>query len=262
MPTAGQRSIREPGATEAALPFDLGEFFFPGLLSGSKARLGLWQQEKGDAQQRDDHPDPRRLELDWNRSDLDERRNAVAARHLMDEIGREAFVHQAPAPPSVKPLGHPCAGGQAEADDQRHRPDRFEPRAEVETPDADWVGNGDDSQKKKEVERAEPVIAPGVDAARIMMLQPIGPDHDIAENQGEMLTPLLGHRFREVSVAVRAIRRSGDLDLHGQQGQRDRENRVAEPFEAIESALGAVGLGVRELGHQPERLLPPERSKS
>src|SRR5215217_889392 len=46
-----------------------------------------------------------------------------------------------------------------------------------------------------------------VDAARIMVLQPVGADHDIAENQREIFAPLLGHGARQVAVAMRP---SGD----------------------------------------------------
>jgi hypothetical protein len=66
-----------------------------------------------------------------------------------------------------------------------------------------------------------------------MVLQPVGADHDVAENQREIFAPLLGHGARQVAVAMRALGRSGDLDLDDQQGQRDCENRVAEPLEAV-----------------------------
>jgi hypothetical protein len=39
---------------------------------------------------------------------------------------------------------------------------------------------------------------------------------------------------------MRALGRPGDLDLDDQQGQRDCENRVAEPLEAVEPALGTM----------------------
>jgi hypothetical protein len=39
---------------------------------------------------------------------------------------------------------------------------------------------------------------------------------------------------------MRTIGRSGNLDLDDQQGQRDCENCVAEPLEAVEPALGTV----------------------
>ena len=139
-----------------------------------------------------------------------------------------------------------------EAGNQGHRPDGLEARAEVEAPDADRIGNDDDGQQEQEVDRAEPVIAPGVDAARIMVLQPVGADHDVAENQREIFAPLLGHGLRQVAVAMRALGRSRDLDLDDQQGQRDRENRVAEPLEAVEPALGAMGLRVGALSHHAE----------
>src|SRR5688500_1338053 len=39
---------------------------------------------------------------------------------------------------------------------------------------------------------------------------------------------------------MRALGRSGDLDLDDQQGQRDREHRVAEALEAVEPAHGTM----------------------
>ena len=53
----------------------------------------------------------------------------------------------------------------------------------MEAPDADWIRNDDDGQQEQEVDRAEPVITLRVDAARIMVLEPVDADHDIAENQ-------------------------------------------------------------------------------
>jgi hypothetical protein len=120
-----------------------------GLLSGFAARLGLRQQEEGDAQQRDGHPDARRRDHNRNGSNLDQRRNTVAARHLLEEIGREPFVHHSSARHSVKPLGHPSAGGQGEARNQGHRPDGLELRAEAEAPDAYWIGDDDDGQQEQ-----------------------------------------------------------------------------------------------------------------
>ncbi len=46
---------------------------------------------------------------------------------------------------------------------------------------------------------------------------------------------------------MRAVGRSGDLDLDDQQGQRDCENRVAEPLEAVEPAHGTVRFQVAAL---------------
>src|SRR5690349_24577642 len=114
------------------------------LLSGLIARLGLRQQEEGDAQQRDRHANARRRDRDRNRGDLDQRRDAVAARHLLEEIGCEPFVLNAAAWHSLESLRHPRAGGQAEARHQGHRRDGLEARAEVEAPDADRIGNDDD----------------------------------------------------------------------------------------------------------------------
>src|SRR3954464_13919564 len=80
-----------------------------------------------------------------------------------------------------------------------------------------------------------------------MVLQPVGADHDVAENQREKFAPLLGHGAHQVAVAMRALGRSGDLDLHDQQGERDCENRVAEPLKAVEPAHGTVRFYVAAL---------------
>jgi hypothetical protein len=84
------------------------------------------------------------------------------------------------------------------------------------------------------------------------MLQPVGADHDVAENQREMFAPLLRHGLRQVAVTMRAVRSSGDLDFDDQQGQRDREHRIAESLDAVEPALGAMGLSVGALSHHVE----------
>ena len=80
-----------------------------------------------------------------------------------------------------------------------------------------------------------------------MVLQPVGAEHDVAEDQREKFAPLLGHGAHQVAVAMRALGRSGDLDLNDQQGQRDCENRVAEPLEAAEPAHGTVRFHVAAL---------------
>ena len=41
--------------------------------------------------------------------------------------------------------------------------------------------------------------------------------------------------MKQVAVAMRALGRSGDLDLDDQQGQRDCEDRVGESLEAVKS---------------------------
>jgi hypothetical protein len=48
------------------------------------------------------------------------------------------------------------------------------------------------------------------------MLQPAGADHDVAWTEREKFPPLLGHGVRQVAVAMRALGRSGDLDLDDQ----------------------------------------------
>src|SRR4029079_6972899 len=159
---------------------------------------------------------------------------------VQQKTGRERFVHQPPAWHCVEPLPHPGAGGEGKTGNQSHRRDGLEAAAEMEAPDADWIRNDDDGQEEQEIERPQPVIAFRVDAARIMMLEPVGADHDVAETQREKLAPLLGDGVRQVAVAMRTVGRSGDLDLDNQQGQRDGINRVAEPLEAVESALGTV----------------------
>jgi hypothetical protein len=77
-----------------------------------------------------------------------------------------------------------------------------------------------------------------------MVLQPVGADHYVAQNQREKFAPLLGHGAHQVAITLRTLGRSGDLDLDDQQGQRDCENRVAEPLEAVEPAHGTVGFHV------------------
>src|SRR3954447_12767596 len=86
------------------------------------------------------------------------------------------------------------------------------------------------------------------------MLQPVGADHDVAENQREMFAPLLRHGLRQVAVAMRAVGRSRDLDFNDQQGQRNCEHRIAESLEAVEPALGAMGLRVGALSHHVETM--------
>src|SRR4030095_4510585 len=82
-----------------------------------------------------------------------------------------------------------------------------------------------------------------------MVLEPVCADHHVANDQGEMLAPLLGDGFGEIAVALRPVRRSGDLDLDNEERERDCENRVAEPFEAVEPSLCPVSPAVGELGH-------------
>jgi hypothetical protein len=44
-----------------------------------------------------------------------------------------------------------------------------------------------------------------------MVLQPIGPDHAVADDEREMLAPLLGHRLGQVAIAMRAVGDPGTL---------------------------------------------------
>src|SRR5689334_26829 len=65
-----------------------------------------------------------------------------------------------------------------------------------------------------------------------------------------MFPPLFGHRPRKIAVALRSAGRSRNLDLNDQQRESDRENCVAEPFEAVEAALRPEGFSVGLPGHQ------------
>jgi len=119
----------------------------------------------------------------------------------------------------------------------------------VETPDSDWVRNGDDCEQEQQVNCAEPVVALGIDAARVMVLKPVSADDDVAEDKREMLAPLFGHGLGEIAVVLWTVGRAGDLDLNDQERERDSEDCVAEPFEAVEPALRAIGLSVAGFGH-------------
>lgn len=59
----------------------------------------------------------------------------------------------------------------------------------------------------------------------------------VLSGHGMEFAPLLRHGACEVAVATRALWRSGHFDLDNEQGQCDRENRVAESPEAVKSAL-------------------------
>jgi hypothetical protein len=63
----------------------------------------------------------------------------------------------------------------------------------VEAPEADRIGDNDNGQQEQEIGCAELMISLRVNAARIMVLQPVGAGHDVAENQREKFAPLLGH---------------------------------------------------------------------
>lgn len=60
-----------------------------------------------------------------------------------------------------------------------------------------------------------------------------------------MFAPLLGHGPRQITIAVRSVRRSRNLGLNDQQRQSDCDNGVAESLETFESTLCAVSLRVR-----------------
>lgn len=66
-----------------------------------------------------------------------------------------------------------------------------------------------------------------------MVLQPVGADDDIAEHERQMLAPLLRHGMDQIGVALRPLGRPRHLDLDDQQGQGDREDRIAEPSKRV-----------------------------
>ena len=78
--------------------------------------------------------------------------------------------------------------------------------ANVKGPDPDWVRNDHDGEQKQQVYRAEPMIAPGVDAPRIMVLEPVSTDHQVASDQRQMFAPLLGDGFGEIAVTLWPVR--------------------------------------------------------
>jgi hypothetical protein len=135
-----------------------------------------------------------------------------------ESVARLDEVFDLPRTPESpqEPLPHPRTGGHGEAGNQGHRCDALEARADVEAPEADRIGDNDNGQQEQEIECAEPMISLRVNAARIMVLQPVGADHDVAENQREKFAPLLGHGTRQSNVAVWALGRSRHLDLDDQ----------------------------------------------
>lgn len=105
MPQAGLRQNQTLGSPIESIERGLNNrayrlrrriFFQACGLSGSVARLGLGQQEEGDAKQCDGYANARRKGGQRNRRDLDQRRHAVPARHLLDEIGSQPFIQQSP----------------------------------------------------------------------------------------------------------------------------------------------------------------------
>lgn len=82
------------------------------------------------------------------------------------------------------------AGGESKGGDQNYRGACLERRAEVKAPGAYRIGDDNDREQEQKVERTEPVIASGVDASAIVVLQPICADNPIAGDERKMFAPL------------------------------------------------------------------------
>ena len=103
----------------------------------------------------------------------------------------------------------------------------------MKAPEPDLVRNDHDREQKQQVYRAELMVAPGVDAPRIVVLEPVGTDYEVANDQREMFSPLLGDGIGEIAVALWPVRCSRYLDLDDQEGEDDCEDCIREPSKRL-----------------------------